>query len=302
MPGPLGPLHDAPLRPYGCHRSASLLSIDPDAREVEACACTVPGVARLARINTTSVKGTALANPTVVELTSDGIPGNRRFHLADADGRHVGAFDVGSLVQVRCVLDPSSWVLRCGFPDGTTVEGHQDDLGESVLTEMDDHSTPGRVVRGSFAASFSSFLGRDVRLIRADRDVDGNDVEPVTLVSNASVRDLALRGGRRGDLDVRRFRMNLELDDTEPYEEDTWHGARVQVGDAVLRIGGQVPRCRVTTYDPDTGERDFPTLKTIASYRPLRAEGRGIPFGMYATVERPGVARVGDAVIPLPDG
>jgi hypothetical protein len=135
-------------------------------------------------------------------------------------------------------------------------------------------------------------------LVRADHDVDGSDVEPLTLVSQASVDDLATRGGHEGDLDIRRFRMNLELEQTRPYEEDSWDGRLVAIGEAVVRIAGQVPRCRVTTRDPDTGERDFPTLKVITSYRPL-IDGTGIPFGMYARVETPGVARVGDAVVPI---
>ena len=62
---------------------------------------------------------------------------------------------------------------------------------------------------------------------------------------------------------------------------------------------GPVPRCVVTTQDPATGVKDFDTLKRIAEYRPLMQESRGIPFGMYAEVERPGRVAVGDPVEPL---
>ena len=258
-------------------------------------------MATLARIGVTAVKGTALSHPDRVELTLEGIPGNRRFHLADPTGSDVGVFDVGSLVTVRCDHDMQTDALRCVFPDGTIAEGAGSDVGERTLTRMSEHDVSGRVVEGPFAAAFSAFLGRSVRLIRADRDVDGNDVEPVTLVSYASVEDLARRGARPGeDLDARRFRMNLELSGTEPYEEDSWEGRRVQIGEAVLLIGGQVPRCRVTNQDPLSGERDFPTLSTITSYRPRMADGKGIPFGVYATVLHPGIARTGDDVTPLP--
>jgi hypothetical protein len=256
-------------------------------------------MARLARISVTPVKGTALVHPREVQLTPGGIPGNRRFLLASADGDLVDVFQVATLVQVRSDLDPEHGVLRCTFPDGRIVEGPADDLGEqATVTGMEDHDAPGRIVHGAFAEAFSAFLGRPVMLVRADRDVDGSDVEPLTLVSQASVDDLAARGGHEGDLDIRRFRMNLELEQTRPYEEDSWDGRLVAIGEAVVRIAGQVPRCRVTTRDPDTGERDFPTLKVITSYRPL-IDGTGIPFGMYARVETPGVARVGDAVVPI---
>jgi len=253
----------------------------------------------LSMISVTPVKGTALVHPASVELAPEGIVGNRRFHLADPDGRHVGSFDHGELVQVRTELGGDG-VLRCSFPDGTVLEAHQDALGEATITHMDAHDTAGRLVQGPLAEAFSAFLGRPVHLVRADRDADGNDVEPVTLVSSGSIADVAARSGRTEEtLDARRFRMNLQIDEVPPYEEDTWEGRQVQIGDVVLRVGGQVPRCRVTTHDPRTGVRDLPTLKTIASYRTLIGDRAGIPFGVYATVLRAGTVSLGDSVVPL---
>jgi uncharacterized protein YcbX len=62
---------------------------------------------------------------------------------------------------------------------------------------------------------------------------------------------------------------------------------------------GPVPRCIVTTRDPASGLKDFDTLKRIAEFRPLMTDPRGVPFGMYAEVVRPGLVRVGDDVGPL---
>jgi uncharacterized protein YcbX len=122
----------------------------------------------------------------------------------------------------------------------------------------------------------------------------------VTLVSKASVEELASRGGRDGeDIDARRFRMLIEIDGTIAHEEDSWEGRSLAVGDAVLRMLAPVPRCVITTQDPSTGLKDFDTLKTIVRYRPLIRGDRGIPFGVYAEVERAGRARVGDAVTLL---
>ena len=116
-------------------------------------------------------------------------------------------------------------------------------------------------------------------------------------MSTASVRDLGRRGRLDGDgPDPRRFRMTVELDGCEPYEEDSWVGRRVRLGEAVIRVGDGIPRCVLTTMHPDTGEKDFPTLEVLASYR--RREGE-LPFGVYADVERPGRIRVGDLVEPL---
>ena len=55
--------------------------------------------------------------------------------------------------------------------------------------------------------------------------------------------------------DPRRFRMTMELDGCEPLEEDTWAGRRIEVGEAIVRMGDPVPRCVVTTLDPDRARR-----------------------------------------------
>ena len=53
----------------------------------------------------------------------------------------------------------------------------------------------------------------------------------------------------------------------------------------------------MTTRNPETGVKDFDTLKEIKSYRGLR-EGKSIDFGVYADVVTPGTIRVGDPVEP----
>jgi uncharacterized protein YcbX len=65
----------------------------------------------------------------------------------------------------------------------------------------------------------------------------------------------------------------------------------------VVRVGGPVDRCAMTTRDPDTGERDLDTLRLIKTYRGLSERGT-IDFGVYAEIVEPGEVRVGDTVEP----
>jgi uncharacterized protein YcbX len=132
--------------------------------------------------------------------------------------------------------------------------------------------------------------------MRCERAGDGTDVFPLTVISDASVRDLARRGQHEGPLDSRRFRINLEIAGCEPYDEDSWEGRIVQIGSASLRIHGAIPRCVVTTRSPETGEKDWDTLTQIAKYRPRIPGDGGLPFGVYADVVDPGTAVVGDPV------
>lgn len=253
----------------------------------------------LAAINVTPIKGTALQQTGRVALEDAGIAGNRRFHLIDERGRLFSGSSFGPLVQVVASHDPIAGVLTCRFPDGSTVEAPDDSLGLPHETDFYGRPVAGHGLNGPLDQAFSSFIGRPVSVIRTDRDGDGPDVLPLTVISHASVADLGRRGGFEGDLDPLRFRINLELDGCAPFEEDGWDGMLVQVGTAVIRIRGQIPRCVVTTQDPRTGLRDWNTLKQIAAFRPLMGDRTGIPFGVYATVEKPGEAALGDEVALL---
>jgi uncharacterized protein YcbX len=92
--------------------------------------------------------------------------------------------------------------------------------------------------------------------------------------------------------------MLFTLAGCDAHEEDEWNGRLVRFGDAVVRVGGAVPRCAVTTRDPDTGKRDLDTLHLIKRYRGVR-DGEHIDFGVYGQVVEPGSVRVGDPVEPL---
>jgi uncharacterized protein YcbX len=90
--------------------------------------------------------------------------------------------------------------------------------------------------------------------------------------------------------------MLVEIADADPFEEDRWSGRRVRMGDAVVRVGEQMPRCVMTTINPDTATKDFPTLTVLAEYRKVDNK---LMFGMYGDVEEPGLVRVGDPVEPI---
>lgn len=253
----------------------------------------------LARINVTPIKGTALQHPETATVSEVGIAGNRRFHLIDARGRLLSGSVHGPLVQVAVAHDLEARLLACHFPDGTSVTGRDDALGDAHETDFYGRAVPGHLLDGPFNEAFSAFVGESVRLVRTDRDGDGPDELPLTVISTASVAELGRRGAYEGRLDPLRFRINIELDGCDPFQEDEWDGKRVRIGEAVVRIAGQIPRCVVTTQDPRTGVHDWNTLKQIASFRPVLPEGGGPPFGVYAVVETPGETTVGDEVALL---
>jgi uncharacterized protein YcbX len=117
------------------------------------------------------------------------------------------------------------------------------------------------------------------------------DFAALHLVTSATLAHLrTLYPG--GDYDARRFRPNLVLDapDETGFLEQTWVGKTIAVGDHVrLRILMPTHRCAATTL-PHHGLPNDPEI--------LRAANRhnNGNVGVYATVEQPGIVRLGDRV------
>jgi uncharacterized protein YcbX len=141
-------------------------------------------------------------------------------------------------------------------------------------------------------------VGRPVHLARGQRPGDGNDDASVSLNSTASADHLARRTGSDQARDSRRFRMMIEVDGCEPFEEDDWLGRHVDVGEAVVKPVSPVARCVITTLDPSSGTKDLDTLKVLRDVRGTRGKD-SVLFGVYAEVVEPGTIRVGDPVLPI---
>jgi hypothetical protein len=256
-------------------------------------------VPTLARISITPLKSTALHHPERVGLGPGGVAENRRFFMIDAAGRLLAAARHPGVFGIAARYDAAAERLALTFPGGMRAEGSAIATGEAVTVDFWGRPTTGRLVEGELASALAAFVGEPVRLVRAAVDGGGCDDHPVTLVSSASVGELARHAGREG-VDARRFRMLLEVEGTEPHQEDGWDGRLLRVGGAVLRVGGPVPRCDVTQRDPDTGRRDLETLRTIDAYRG-RSAARTLDFGVYGVVVEPGPVAVGDTVALLED-
>jgi uncharacterized protein YcbX len=254
-------------------------------------------VKRVARISISPVKGFRLSHPAEVDLCPGGVAENRRFFLVGLDGQRLRSSATPWPVRVEADYDSAAERLRLRFPDGASVEGDAAVLAESIHSTAGTIDVTGRVVEGPWEAPLSQLAGHPVRLVRADRVGAGLN-EPVTLVSDGSLARLAEEAGL-DEVDARRFRMLFQLEGCEPHEEDTWDGRLFAIGEAVVRVGGPVDRCAVTTRDPDTGERDLDTLRLIRRYRGRRESDGAVLFGVYATVARAGRVRVGDPFEPL---
>jgi hypothetical protein len=251
----------------------------------------------VAWITIAPVKGLALQQLDEIELDREGARGNRRFYLIDEDGRLLNGKRLGRLVGVRASYEDASRTLELVLPDGSAVGGEIASNGR-VLTQFYGRPVEGELLVGPWSEALSAWAGMPIRLAQPrgrGEATDRGSRAGVSLVSTAALKALAAAAAS-GPVDGRRFRMLFGVDGVPPHAEDAWIGARVRIGEAVVRLDGNVGRCAVTTQNPDSGAPDLDTLKALAAYRGDIETTEPLPFGVYAAVAEPGSVRVGDPV------
>lgn len=120
------------------------------------------------------------------------------------------------------------------------------------------------------------------------------DGEPgyITLHGRASVDAVAAAAGVP-DLSEHRFRSNIAIDGAAAWEEQTWVGRRIRIGEVEFRAVEAKTRCLATHANPITGNRDMPIMKTLL--KAFRTQRPTFVIAMM-TSGRGGTIHVGDNV------
>lgn len=246
-------------------------------------------------LSVTAVKGLALHHPDHIDITADGIVGDRALFLVDDKDEPISCTDLGGIMRLSADYDATTGVLSVHGPDGL-MRSDVVEPGEPVTADFYGlRDVTGHIATG-WGSLFTRVAGTPVRLVIADSGAF--DVAGITLLGSASTDRLAAHNDDE-PVDGRRFRMNVEISGSAPLAEDGWDGRTLQLGDVVVRVGGPVKRCAATTRHPDTGDIDLQTLKLIGAYKGRQETpefGAGFYFGVYADVVTPGRIHVGDAV------
>ncbi len=239
---------------------------------------------------------TAEAGPT-------GLRHDRRWMIVDADGRFVSQREDPRLGRIVPAIDGGHLRLAApGTPELTLPLEVRDGPARTVTVWGDRVEALG--CGDDADAWLAALLGPEHRLVAmpddAIRPVDPDYAEagdrvsfadgfPYLLTTTASLDELNRRAGT--GLTMERFRPNLVVADTEPFEEDRWR--RIRVGEVVFRVAKPCARCVVTTLDPDTQEAGVEPLRTLASFR---ARDGKVLFGENLLPDGSGTLRVGDPV------
>lgn len=232
------------------------------------------------RIGLTPLKGARHTELESVRLAESGPVGDRVFCLVDPEeGRVLRTVEHPSLVLVGAVWDGTTLTTTT---EGGVVAAAPRPTGHYVTFDYWGREARVELLDSPHADQLEHHLGRRVRLARVSRPGEVVYGSSVSLVGTGEMAQI-------GEADSARFRatFTLEADDCPV------PGTELRLGEAVIRIRGAIPRCRVIDINPATGQMDTRHLAALVD-RP-RPVGE-LPFGLDADVLVPGTVHTGDDV------
>ena len=258
-----------------------------------------------------------------VELAAGGLPGDRAWAARDeVRGGIRGGKKIPALMQLsaRYTAKPAaegSSPAEITLPDGTTIETGDPSINEVLSKALEhevslwpllpadalDHYRRGAPSHEDMETELRAIFARapgeplpDLSIFPPEvlefESPPGSyfDAFPLLLLSEASLAEMG-RHSAGSVFDVRRFRPNFVVGDTGPasFPEMAWRGKRLSIGDAVIEMTVECPRCVMTTHGFGDLAKDPGIMRSLVKHT-------GGNLGVYAKVESPGPIRVGDPV------
>lgn len=257
------------------------------------------------------VKGMAGIEVKSSDFNNLGLLFDRRWMLVDEMGRFLSQRDVPELALFQTTVDEGH--LRISDQHGRAVEipissgkpwdkravvwgssCKADWYGSEVDQFLSDSLSRGcHLVK--MAEGFKRRLSPYYSINQGD-SVSFADGFPFLITTTASLEDLGRRVGESVPMD--RFRPNIVIRNTMPFEEDRWR--ILSIGNHSFHLVKPCARCVVTTIDQETGVvADGEPLRTLAKFRTISRAGKSkILFGQNAVAaDASGSLSAGDSVV-----
>jgi len=149
----------------------------------------------------------------------------------------------------------------------------------------DDREAPSKFV----PPSAQTWLGKSPQVPLADGF-------PILIASEASLHELneKLKEAGKEPIPMTRFRPNIVIKGTKPFEEDKWK--YISIGDEVFAIVKACPRCKQSCTDQQTGAVSTEPLDVMKSFRALGENSTDVFFAQNAIPLGRGIIKVGDEI------
>jgi uncharacterized protein len=237
------------------------------------------------RYSVKSMRGESLDAAT---LGWHGLDGDRRLAFRRVDER--GGFPWLTASRLADLILFSPVRRTDGNPDG-----NRDALPTHVVTPEGEELS---VFGDALAAEVGRRFGSPVQMMHFRHGIF--DDASISVISDATIREIGRLTGKSVDVDARRFRPNIVVRSTRavPFEEDEWLGGILTFGEAEgkaedapeVAVTMRDARCVMVNLDPDGGSPSPDVLKAV-----VRANQNNA--GIYGTVTRTGRLAVGQTVV-----
>ncbi len=255
---------------------------------------------RLSSLHIYPVKSTAGIALSRAFVERAGLAFDRRFVLADRDGRFLTARKHPRLLQVRATPTLDGLVLSATGCSDLRLRYEAFPSEYRTISVWDDE-IEGQHCSDAADRWFSDWLGLECNLryfgTHSRRQTDRAPVSPVAfadgypllLIGEASLADLNAR--LPTPVSMAQFRPNLVIAGSDAFAEDNWR--RIRIGSLELERVKPCARCVLTTIDPATAQRHprQEPLRTLSGYR--RDSDGQVNFGQNLVPLGEGVLEVG---------
>ncbi|MCK6067487.1 MULTISPECIES: MOSC domain-containing protein [Microbacterium] len=202
--------------------------------------------------------------------------------------RGLALMEFPSLARLRLAFDHVGLRVRLSVGERVVADAGLDPAGrrelEEAITSFLAETPDGRRLAGDGVLPLR-LVGDGVTSRFQDRPAGF-----VSLHGAASVE--AVDATVPAPVDDRRFRSNIVIGGTTPWEELGWAG-RVRIGEVWFEVQRPIGRCAAIMANPDTGERDARLLRILTTQF---AQDEAILGVLLLPLEGGGTVRVGDAV------
>jgi len=268
---------------------------------------------RVVSLHLYPLKGARAFDVERAQLTALGFENDRRWLVAQPDGRFITQRSHGLLAAITAT--PTATGIKLAARDTSEIEVARPDGRARLAVTIWQNTVDAALADEASHPWLSRFFGEEMRLVymdgRAERLKEGiwapplpmsfADAYPVLITTTGSLAAVNEEIERRGGapIPMRRFRPNIVIDSDEPWAEDFWR--RLKIGEAELDLVKPCDRCVVTTRDQLTGEATGE--EPLATLRALRLSGDprivGVLFGWNSVPRVLGQIAVGDEVTIL---
>ncbi|MEO8199196.1 MAG: MOSC N-terminal beta barrel domain-containing protein [Gemmatimonadota bacterium] len=247
-----------------------------------------------------SARGVAVKE---AQLDDFGLSLDRRWMVVDDAGDFITQRQAHEMALIDVAIGSDDIQLDSPGRSALRIPITQDE-GPPIQVRVWDDVCPAIEVSAEASTWFSDYLSRPARLVfmpgstfrrvnpdvvPAHRRVSFADAYPALLIGEASLMDLNSRLAT--PLPMNRFRPNLVIEGSLPFEEDQWR--QVQVGDIMFDLVKRCDRCVTTTIDQATGLQGKEPLLTLSKFRKWNGQ---VYFGQNVVHQSSGTIRIGDEV------